>query len=170
MSIGAAVLLFPLLGLIADVYLTRYRMLQISLSMLVFILILTMMVETATILMQHINRWNYINSVTVSIIVIGGIATIGVFEANAIQFGMDLLLEASSAQFSSFVHWFFWAIHLGQQSLFLTALIGTVFLSTAIFDQLTEWDTILLIKSAGIILLLLWMSSLAISSWFFHHQ
>ena len=33
-SIGVALLLFPLFGLIADVYLTRYRMLQLSLLML----------------------------------------------------------------------------------------------------------------------------------------
>ena len=128
---------------------------QRSLLMLVFILILTMMVETATILMQHSNRCNYINYLKISIIAVGGIATMRVFEANAIQFGMDQLLEASSAQLISFVHWYFWAIHLRQQSLFLTALIGTLTLSTANFDYLTEWDTILLIKSVGIIIILL---------------
>ena len=167
-SIGAALLLFPLFGLIADIYLTRYRMLQLSLLMLVFILIVAMTTEMVAILLQHVNT--YIDFLSVSIVVVSAIASVGIFEANAIQFGMDQLLEASSAQLSSFVHWYFWAIHLGQQSLFLTALIGTLIISTAIFDQLTMWDILLLNASAVIIILLLWMSSLATSSWLFHRQ
>ena len=39
-------------------------------------------------------------------------AGLGMFESNAIQFGMDQMLEASSEQLSSFVHWYFWCAHL----------------------------------------------------------
>ena len=35
------------------------------------------------------------------------------FESNAIQFGMDQMLEASSEQLSSFIHWYFWCAHIG---------------------------------------------------------
>ena len=42
LSIGVSLLLFPVFGLIADVYLTRYRMLQVSLLMLVFALIVAL--------------------------------------------------------------------------------------------------------------------------------
>ena len=42
---------------------------------------------------------------------LGGLA---MFEANAIQFGMDQMLDASSDQLSSFIHWYFWCSHVGQ--------------------------------------------------------
>ena len=36
------------------------------------------------------------------------------YEANAIQFGMDQMIEASSEQLSSFIHWYFWCAHAGS--------------------------------------------------------
>ena len=63
--------------------------------------------------------------------VVGGIflviavATIGIFEANAVQFGMDQLMEASSTQLSSFIHWYYWSMHLGQQLSFFGLIIIT---------------------------------------------
>ena len=39
-----------------------------------------------------------------------GLAGLGMYEANAIQFGMDQMLEASSEQLSSFIHWYFWCV------------------------------------------------------------
>ena len=50
LSIGVSLLLFPMFGLIADVYLTRYRMLQLSLLMLVFALIVAIIILMAAIL------------------------------------------------------------------------------------------------------------------------
>ena len=35
------------------------------------------------------------------------------YEANAIQFGMDQMMEASSGQLSSFIHWYYWCAHIG---------------------------------------------------------
>ena len=43
---------------------------------------------------------------------------LGMFESNAIQFGMDQMLEASSEQLSSFIHWYFWCAHIGPLVLF----------------------------------------------------
>ena len=42
-----------------------------------------------------------------------GIISVGMFEANAIQFGMDQMFEASSKQLSSFIRWYFWCAHIG---------------------------------------------------------
>ena len=42
-----------------------------------------------------------------------GLLALGMYEANAIQFGMDQMLEASSEQLSSFIHWYFWCAHVG---------------------------------------------------------
>ena len=52
-------------------------MLQLFLSMLLFNLIVAIMVETTTILLQYINRCNYINSLTLSVIAVGGMASVG---------------------------------------------------------------------------------------------
>ena len=115
LSIGVSLLLFPVFGLIADVYLTRYRMLQLSLLMLVFALIVALIVLMAEILSfpyYLLNKYLYLSPA--SVLIIGAITSIGIFEANALQFGMDQLLEASSTQLSTFVHWYFWAMHLGQ--------------------------------------------------------
>ena len=53
LSIGVSLLLFPVFGLIADVYLTRYRMLQLSLLMLVFVLIVALIVLMAESYLFH---------------------------------------------------------------------------------------------------------------------
>ena len=37
------------------------------------------------------------------------IASTGMFKANAIQFGMDQMLEASSSQLSTFIHWYYFS-------------------------------------------------------------
>ena len=81
---------------------------------------------------------------------------------------MDQLLEASSTQLSTFVHWYFWAMHLGQQLLFLIVFIGILIYSAADFDQTTVNELNLLLNTCLVIILLLWMSSLAVSSLLFH--
>ena len=35
-------------------------------------------------------------------------ASVGLFEANAIQFGLDQLLEASTPKLIAFIHWYYW--------------------------------------------------------------
>ena len=37
----------------------------------------------------------------------------GMYESNAIQFGMEQMLESSSEQLSSFIHWYFWCASVG---------------------------------------------------------
>ena len=60
-------------------------------------------------------------------ILITGISGFGIYEANAIQFGMDQMLEASSRKLSSFIHWYHWSLHLGPLMIFyiLLALVAT---------------------------------------------
>ena len=120
LSLGVSLLLFPVFELIADVWLTRYRMLQLSLLMLVFVLIVALIILMAgNLSFPYLLMNKYIFLPATSVLLIGVITSIGIFEANALQFGMDQLLEASSTQLSTFVHWYFWAMHLGQKLLFL---------------------------------------------------
>ena len=39
---------------------------------------------------------------------------LGMFEATAVQFGMDQMLEDSSDQLSTFIQWYYWGSKLGQ--------------------------------------------------------
>ena len=43
-----------------------------------------------------------------------GMVALGMFEATAIQFGMDQLLESPSCQLSNFIHWYYWSCNVGQ--------------------------------------------------------
>ena len=43
-----------------------------------------------------------------------GLIGIGLFESTAIQFGMDQMLEASSDELSSFIHWYYWSCNVGR--------------------------------------------------------
>ena len=106
-SIGVSLLLFPLYGLLADVYLTRYRMLQYSLLKLVFTLIVFLILVVAEIFMFPFKPIMDYLVLSDGILLGLGITSIGIFAANAIQFGMDQLLEASSTQLSAFIHCYF---------------------------------------------------------------
>ena len=39
---------------------------------------------------------------------------VGLFEANAIQFGLDQLLEAPTPKLIAFIHWYYWTHNVVQ--------------------------------------------------------
>ena len=43
-----------------------------------------------------------------------GLIGVGLFESTAIQFGMDQMLEASSDELSTFIHWYYWSCNVGK--------------------------------------------------------
>ena len=101
-SVGISLLLFPLFGFLADLYLTRYRIIQMSLLILTSMITLTLAISIVVVLSPDVWAVAGFGLATICII-----ASIGLFEANAIQFGTDQLLEAPSTQLSAFVHWYF---------------------------------------------------------------
>ena len=68
-----------------------------------------------------------VTSITLIILII---SSNGFYEANAIQFGMDQLLEASSTQLSQLVYWYFWFMHLGKQLVFCMLLATLIVVSS----------------------------------------
>ena len=100
MCIGGSVLLLLSYGLIADVWLTRYRMVQLSILMNVFVSIVALICGMASMAFPHLYQ-KYSVLLVYPIVIIEVITSIGIFEANALQIGMDQLLEASSAQLSA---------------------------------------------------------------------
>ena len=123
--LGITFLSYPLLGYIADVCLTRYRTLKYSfiflivgctIGLLLFILFisvnLTEMFEKRSIL--NGNKGHILASIP-GIPVIALITTgVGLFEANALQFGLDQLLEAPTPKLIAFIHWYYWTHNVVQ--------------------------------------------------------
>ena len=107
--LGLLFLSYPLLGYIADVCLTRYRTIKCSLLMLIVgyaIGVLTAL--SVTILQLTCDDVNIVSIVGVSIAGVLAITGVGLFEANAIQFGLDQLLEAPTPKLIAFIHWYYW--------------------------------------------------------------
>ena len=138
-SQSVAYLLYPLLGWLADVYFTRYKF--ILASFITMIVGTVLMIATASLFIAF-------NNARAALFLVGGLSlnvgliAIGLFESTAIQFGMDQMLEASSEQLSTFIHWYYWSCNLGRHGFDLCALDqyspspsnvrGTVFSSTAL--------------------------------------
>ena len=109
---GLSYLFYPLIGWIADVKFTRYKMMILSLVINIIaggaVLVTTIVgvVVTTDICPQL--------TIVSAVLIIPGIIALSMFQANAIQFGMDQLIGASSVQLSSFIHWYYWLSHLGH--------------------------------------------------------
>ena len=125
---GLAYLLYPVCGWIAEVCFSNFKMIKWS-----FILLLASSVTIVTIsivsvihpsyqILTYAN--GYIIEVTLILITTAGL---GMFESNAIQFGMDQMLEASSEQLSSFIHWYFWCAQIGPLVLFYIAIGASLY-------------------------------------------
>ena len=121
-SQGIAYLLYPLLGWLSDVYFTRYKVIRlafITMSIAVSVAVLV----TLAILIDDGLTYKTVSSIILLTLITPGLLTmvlsLGLFEANVIQFGMDQLLESSSDQLSSFIHWYYWSRYAGHFILFL---------------------------------------------------
>ena len=104
-------LLYPLLGWMADVYFTRFKF--VLFSFIATILGSILGIVTPVLVLQfpeHRHSLYYIGGGAIVV----GLITMGLFESTAIQFGMDQMLEASSDQLSTFIHWYYWSSNLGN--------------------------------------------------------
>ena len=101
--LGLLFLSYPLLGYIADVCLTRYRTLKCSFIFLIVGLIVGLILSLVSItyscrkgqqiymgLPKYVNQTVILGVGTSAFLITTGV---GLFEANAIQFGLDQLLE-----------------------------------------------------------------------------
>ena len=103
-------LLYPLLGWLADVYFTRYKF--ILYSFITMISATFLMILAAALFLEFFeDRQLFIfGGFSVALGLIG----IGLFESTAIQFGMDQMLEASSDELSTLIHWYYWSCNVGK--------------------------------------------------------
>ena len=111
---GLVFISYPLIGLLADIKLTRYQMIclscWISFVSYAILSILSILVSTDTII-AYAN-----NTLIAGLVLILALAIVGkgMFESTAIQFGTDQMIEASSNQLSTFIHWYYWSLYIGN--------------------------------------------------------
>ena len=105
---GFVFISYPLIGLLADTKLTRYRTMCISCWTL---LISNAIVTSICVLPTEPDTPIYIVFTIVMVLAIVGK---GMFESTVIQFGADQMIEASSNQLSTFIHWYYWSLYIGN--------------------------------------------------------
>ena len=69
--------------------------------------ILSILVSTDTIIFYSVG---VVLVLTFSLAIVGK----GMFESTVIQFGTDQMIEASSNQLSTFIHWYYWSLYIGN--------------------------------------------------------
>lgn len=118
-------LLYPLFGLITEIYWSRHKV-MVTGTVLVFIGLLIATPSLATASFDNCTnlKWYNMHSCDIQLTPYGisfSIVSVvvyqvglGLFEANAIQFGVDQLQFASNDQVSIFVNWYFWHSYIGK--------------------------------------------------------
>ena len=119
-------LLYPVCGWIADVYVSNFKMIKFSI-VLMFTSSVLMLVTGILMYFTHLETSTLNVSGVVSVVT--DITGLGMYEANAIQFGMDQMMEVSSKQLSSFIHWYFWYCHVGSLFVFYILLGEILYLA-----------------------------------------
>ena len=133
--LGLLFLSYPLLGYIADVCLTRYRTLKCSFILLIVAGTIGLITASSTTISEVFNTKQPQNANIISIVGISitGIFTtigVGLFQANALQFGLDQLLEAPTPKLIAFIHWYYWT-HNVMQLVAIYITVGWAVINTS---------------------------------------
>ena len=105
-------LLYPLAGLLGEVYWTRFKTLLTSTIIMLISIFIAPALLVGLSFVQPRSLSLSIGGILIAVFLIPFQIGLAVFESNVIQFGTDQLLFASSDQLSNFVHWSFWCMYL----------------------------------------------------------
>ena len=123
---GLLYLSYPVFGLLSEVFQWNFKTILVSFVLMAVSSIVMLITSTSWIIGVVYSLWPRIDNIIIFILLpflVIGIISVGMFEANAIQFGMDQMFEASSKQLSSFIRWYFWCAHIGA-TLMIYLVIG----------------------------------------------
>ena len=111
---GFVFISYPLIGLLADIKLTRYQMICLSCWILLvsytILSILSILIFTDIIILNKNIPVGVSGDLLLTLAIVGK----GMFESTVIQFGTDQMIEASSNQLSTFIHWYYWSLYIGN--------------------------------------------------------
>ena len=111
-SQGSAYLLYPLLGWLADVHFTRYKFVRTAFVLLLIGCTSFVIVVVSNLLLHE--QYMYLLYAIGCIFMMLCLFALGMFEATAVQFGLDQMLEDSSYKLSRFIQWYYWGSKLGR--------------------------------------------------------
>ena len=134
---GIGCLFYPLIGLVADIWFTRYRMLVVSALVQMVTSFMAAVSAAVWVVLLYFYNIGKISAhpMKVSEDTTGGVGLLfiiimivgmSIFEANAIQFGMDQLMEEPSRKITTFIQWYYWGTGVGVSliSLPLASFVG----------------------------------------------
>ena len=147
--------LYPFFGMVADIWCGRYLMITIGMCITW---------GGAILVAAYVaNEASFSNIYLVTVLRSAQLVGIGIFQANALQFGTDQLINLSSEQLSSFVHWYVWAQEISAEMY--------DWLKTAIQSVVPVYSNLLeLLLCAALISLVLCFRLLPTCGWRFECQ
>ena len=95
--------------------------LSLILNLLASVLALITVIDLQTEYFHISFFFHFVREIGIGTIIIY-VASLGIYKANAIQFGLQQLQDASSETLSSFIHWYYWSIHLSSLSLYYVSV------------------------------------------------
>lgn len=105
-AFGLSAIVYPLAGWLADVYLGRYRVLKFS---MVVMWVAGVLYTVAVILRSELGLERESTDYYMFSTVVLGMLGLAAFQSNAVQFGVDQLVDASSTTISSYISWYAWS-------------------------------------------------------------
>ena len=116
-ALGLVQMLYPVGGLLADIRCGRYRIVFLSLSCIWLGVMFLSCFGVFYSLQVYIGLTGKVQGVSgvlaLAVLLIGYSG----YQANAVQFGLDQLPDASSETLSLFLHWFVWAEAVGEAAM-----------------------------------------------------
>ena len=116
---GIMYLLYPLCGWISDVYLSSFKAIKFSFFAGLISSVMTYLTSLYSLFYPSTHASL---AVFTLIAVLFGMLGLGLFEANAIQFALNQMVEASSEQLSSFVYWYIWCANVAPLFMYYFSL------------------------------------------------
>lgn len=107
---AVSLLLYPLLGYLGEVVLTKYKVMLFGLVM--FLLVAPAFILVGVIMAVLLLIHGTVELTALFAVLFLALVGIATFESNAIQFGVDQLDFANSKVISNFIHLYFWTTYL----------------------------------------------------------
>lgn len=104
------VVLYPVMGWLADSRFGRFRSIQCGIWISWFVSILSSLLA---IMKYKLDDPSFLSGFDVVLFSIMGVG-LGLFQANIIQFGVDQLIDASSADLTSYINWYTWTFFASE--------------------------------------------------------
>ncbi len=116
-SFTGGILFYPILGWLADARCGRYSVVKYSLFFMWAFSVLQCLLQ---VILDWMNLDHPLHNCSIIIIAVLIIIATGGVQANIIQFGIDQISDAPSAEIASFLRWYGWVYFVGQSAAGLT--------------------------------------------------